>query len=306
LSHDLSANFVSFFSKLNPSQRFRDQAARQYATVKKVLEDHCVLEPICFLQGSYREHTAIHTINDVDIVVLCKLWQPGARSTAGGPGWDRDSVFAAVAAPLLERTRYAGKVHYGPRSMCIKVDLGIKLELLPAVFASGNLDPAQEPFRLYRPSTGQWADGFAREHQARLSKKNADCNGNFIPAVKVMKHLRSLLDLSTVSFHIECLLYALPHEVYRGRPDEYIPAMLDYLAYGPRVAFTENLTTTPCGERRLFTPTEFSEERWQEFSLALGFWEPRARAARGASNRREAVANWKMLLGDQYFPDRVV
>ena|SRR6516164_4680879 len=48
-------------------------------------------------------------------------------------------------------------------------------------------------------------------HQAKLSAKNAlhRTQGNFIPTIKILKHLRSLSKLSTVSFHIECLLYSL-------------------------------------------------------------------------------------------------
>lgn len=82
----LSRNFDSFFARLNPSPTFVTQASSEYNTVKGLIEDRqgpaAVLSPICFLQGSYGQQTAIYTINDVDIVALCQLWQ---RSSSGGP-----------------------------------------------------------------------------------------------------------------------------------------------------------------------------------------------------------------------------
>ena len=300
--NDLADNFAAFFSRLNPSERFTLTAAREYGTLKKVLEDHCELAPVCFLQGSYRENTAIHTINDVDVVALCRLWQ--GTGAPGGTPWDRDAIFAAVSRPLLERTRYRGKVQYGPNSMCIRVDLGIKVEILPVVYAGGTADPAREPFRLYRPASRRWEDGFARVHQARLSKKNADCNGNFVPAIKVMKHLRSLTGISTVSFHLECLLYALPDEIFRGSPADYLPSILDALGRIAQAPSARRSVRTPCGERLLFSPTEWDEEKWYEFCVALGFWAHSANGAANAPSRDNAIGYWKMLLGQDLFPAR--
>jgi len=115
----LSGHFVYFFSCLNPSASFEAQASSQYNTIKQLIEDRHgpagVLVPQCFLQGSYRQATAIHGINDIDIVVLCSLWQPG--SGFGVVSWNRDDIFRTIAAPLLADGRYRTKVRYGPQSM---------------------------------------------------------------------------------------------------------------------------------------------------------------------------------------------
>ena len=82
--HQLSAHFVSFFLRLNPGSSFEAAASSQYNTIKGLIEDRqgyaAVLSPICFLQGSYKQQTAIYTINDVDIVVLCSLWKRSKTS----------------------------------------------------------------------------------------------------------------------------------------------------------------------------------------------------------------------------------
>ncbi|MGC2154463.1 MAG: hypothetical protein WA618_20650, partial [Terriglobales bacterium] len=191
--HALSQHFTSFFRRLNPGTSFEATASSQYNTIKDLIENPkgpaAALSPVCFLQGSYRQQTAIYSINDVDIVTLCRLWQPGSGGT-GTRSFGRNEIFDIVAAPLKADRRYALKVRYGPQSMCIKVDLGIKVEILPVVYKTGNNDALHEPFRLYRPEKVDWEDGYARFHQQWLSWKNNQdkTGGTLIPMIKVMKH----------------------------------------------------------------------------------------------------------------------
>jgi hypothetical protein len=71
--HSLTENFEYFFGRLNPSPTYEQRASSEYNSVKALLENSETLlglQPLCFLQGSYRWQTAIHAINDVDIVLL--------------------------------------------------------------------------------------------------------------------------------------------------------------------------------------------------------------------------------------------
>lgn len=211
--HSLSANFAYFFGRLNPSSTFEKKAAAHYAAVKGLIENRrglaSALAPTCFLQGSYRNETATYTINDVDIVALCGLWYQGSGS---GSGWSRDQIFDTVAAPLLNDHRFRDRVRYRGQSMCIKLDVEPRIEILPVVYKAGNFDPSYEPFVLYRPRNHQWEDGFARYHRQWISSKNRaeKTANNFVPAIKVLKHLRTRFGLDAVSFHIECLLFIFP------------------------------------------------------------------------------------------------
>src|SRR5207247_51286 len=103
-NYQLSKHFDHFFGRLNPSPSFEQVASCEYSSVKGLIEARnglaASLSPRCFLQGSYRQQTAIYTINDVDIVVLCELWQPGS-SGSGATSYGRDEIFDAIAAPLL-------------------------------------------------------------------------------------------------------------------------------------------------------------------------------------------------------------
>src|SRR5215208_409343 len=117
-NHPLTSNFNYFFGRLNPSSTFEKKASEHYSAVKALIEDRRglagELSPVCFLQGSYRHETATYTINDVDIVALCQLWQPGPGN--GGRSYDRDEIFDTVAAPLLNDWRYKDTVRYTARA----------------------------------------------------------------------------------------------------------------------------------------------------------------------------------------------
>src|SRR5690349_15117567 len=107
--YQVSKHFDAFFKRLNPSSTFEGQASSDYNSINGLIEDRrglaASLAPECFLQGSYKQSTAIYTINDIDIVALCQLWQPGS----GGGGertYGRHEIFDTIAAPLLADYRY--------------------------------------------------------------------------------------------------------------------------------------------------------------------------------------------------------
>lgn len=292
--HPLSRHFEYFFGRVNPSTSFVDRASSEYNTVRGLIENPlgpaAALAPQCFLQGSYGQQTAIHTINDVDIVALCKLWQPAAGG-GGGVVWDRDRIFATIAAPLWADGRYRDKVRFGPTSMCVKLDLGIKLEILPVVFRQGNGDPANEPFRLWRPEHDRWEDGYARLHRSWLSYKNAEAltGGNFIPAIKVFKHLRSLYHLDAISFHLECFLFRVLDAVYTGAPADYIPTLLRHIAGIAAETWYLGGAVTPCGERNIFTVEEWAWPSWKIFHDWVKVWATLATTAQQAWDRAVAI-----------------
>jgi hypothetical protein len=305
----LTRHFDYFFSRLNPSNTFEQKASAHYGAVKTLIEDRSglasELSPICFLQGSYRHETAIYTINDVDIVALCGLWQPGSAS--GGRFWDRDAIFDTIAAPLRNSWQYKGKVRYNGQSMCVKLDVEPKIEILPVVYKSGNDDPDKEPFRLYRPEENQWEDGYARYHRGWLSWKNgySKTENNFIPAIKIFKHLRSHYSLKAVSFHVECLLFSFPDEVFLGGPADYLAALLSHIASSSASSWYQQVLHTPCKDRDIFTSSEWQRQEWEKFHEAATQWQRYARLANQAVDRDDAIDTWQALLGANFFPKSV-
>ena len=308
----LSEHFQAFFTRLNPSPSFERRAASEHQSIVRLIEVSPVvmgtLAPRCFLQGSYRQQTAIYTINDVDIVALCQVRPSLGLWLWEAQRWRRDEIFDTLAAPLQADPRYKGKIRYGSGNMCIKVDVGIRVELLPVVYhsplAGFEADYEREPFLLFRPERNRWEAGYARSHRRRLSDKNhlSRTAGNFIPSVKVFKHLRTLHDIDAVSFHLECLLYGLPDRLFRGSPATYIPALLRTLASSSAEDWYARTLSPPCGERRLFSRDEWDWPHWQTFHNHIVYFNRLAQAAQCAPSRLLAIQAWQLLLGEGYFP----
>jgi hypothetical protein len=309
-THALSDHFAHFFARLNPGRTFEQKAATEYGRVKALIEKAtgpaAAIAPHCFLQGSYRQETAIYTINDIDVVALCRLWYPPTAGFGSAP-WPRDQIFATIAAAIAGDADYASKVRFGPTSMVIRIDLDIKVEVLPVVFEAGHSDPQREPFILFRPQTQQWEHGWARSHQYLLTQKNQalGVGGNFKPMIKVLKHLRTRWNLDAVSFHLECLLYSLPNLVFVGGPADYTTNVLLAIAQKPAPAWYQEGVLTPCADRNIFTDSEWSYASWAAFHDAVGKWLYAAGYATHAQSKGDAIASWQALLGDDFFPARV-
>ncbi len=264
--HALTDNFRYFFKRINPSPSVTTQAASEYNSIKRVLEgDPTLSSPLgaqCYLQGSYGWKTAIHDINDVDIVLFCQgLHYPPVPGSVSAPGtsWDRHRIFSSVISALHSDRRYRDKLMpVNSDSMCVKLDLGIKVEILPVVRNSGNIVTDREPFYLWRPERHQWELGYATTHRSQLSAKNLTTAGNFIPTIKVMKHLRTMGGLDAVSFHIESLLYRIDDNQFLGGPAEYIPRILSFIAGVTAEGCYQQRIMTPCGDRDIFTGDEWT------------------------------------------------
>ncbi|MCH7754923.1 nucleotidyltransferase [candidate division KSB1 bacterium] len=173
--HKLTENFTAFFKRINPSLSYEQIAARAQAQITNLIEDKAGpagdLRIKCFLQGSYRRDTAIHTINDVDIVALCSL------SHSSNANYNtRNQIFGMIAKAIAKNKVYSDKIKYRNRSICIKILLeGVKIEILPALRMKGQ-NYTFEPFYIFQPeigSNGNWIEAFARQHQKLCTKKNS-------------------------------------------------------------------------------------------------------------------------------------
>ena len=59
---------------------------------------------------------------------------------------------------------------------------------------------------------------------------------------------------------------------------------------------------TPCPDRDIFTPAEWSWPSWAEFHRHVREWAAIACAASNATDKQTAVRLWQNLLGSDYFP----
>lgn len=123
--------------------------------------------------------------------------------------------------------------------------------------------------------------------------------------VKVLKHLRSRNNIPTVSFFIECLLYSLPEYPFWGSPATYIRDVLEHLASRSAGDWYLAGLQTPCGDRNIFSASEWSFENWNIFHQFVQVWAKFARLTSDAPTKQFAIQMWQELLGSGFFPATV-
>ena len=174
---ELPSYFQRYLQAIQPSRSSRERAIQLHTTLRKRLEADADFQDWfadTFLYGSYRRNTAIAQIKDVDVCVLLKI-PPDSGS------YRPQSVVERLRR-VLERNGYAAKTALQRRS--VRIDLsGTTLDVVPvaAHVEGGHL--------LYIPDRPleQWIPTYPREHLVVATTLNQECNGRFIPLVKIVK-----------------------------------------------------------------------------------------------------------------------
>lgn len=138
-----------------------------------------------------------------------------------------------------------------------------------------------------------------------MSWKNSKAGGNFIPAIKILKHLISKFDLNVISFYIECFLFTFPDSKFSGGPADYITSLLAHIVSYSSLNWRGIVLETPCQDRNIFAESEWDPVNWSSFYEAVIVWAKCAQLANQAEDREQAVKCWKLLLGDDFFPRQV-
>jgi hypothetical protein len=161
-----------------------------------------------FLQGSYRNGTALADINDVDVVVLFR----GIERSWWWPNYDWEQLFAWLHSHISKDPRYAGKVSI--RDKCLTIDTGVNVDIVPAIHDG---DPDRDPIWICSRSASAERRNWPREHFSTCTGKNARTDGMFKRSVRLMKRwARCHFGGTKVapSYYIESLLHSLPDEAF--------------------------------------------------------------------------------------------
>jgi hypothetical protein len=97
-------------------------------------------------------------------------------------------------------------------------------------------------------------------------------------------------------------LFSFPDRLFLGGPADYIPSLLTHIASTPAPSWYGQVLSTPCGERDIFTPSEWETVDWALFHRAATMWAVDATAASQAVDQESAINRWQALLGSDFFP----
>lgn len=214
-----------------------------------------------FLQGSYRNKTAVNDINDVDIVVVKKMTFSGTYSEVPLTGniilWDQ--IYSEIEQKISSQNKYKWKIERGNK--CIKVNGEFNVDIVPAIQVVRNIE--NDPICIYSWNDQQEILNYPQLHIHNGQIKNSNTNQNYKKLVRLFKNWKlnhfGLLDNEIISSHkIESIIYNLENNIFTGDfPADFINAVT---AIHNSLRVHRPLVSSVCGSEYVCDNWEFSKK----------------------------------------------
>lgn len=185
-----------------------DTKTAQVASMQNYIQELLGGTHNTFLQGSYKNDTAISDINDVDIVATRVSTYSSVHSQRRFPAsipWE--SIFGEIEQKLSNQRLYEWTVTRGDK--CIKIRGSFNADVIPAVQV--NDDHRTDPLVVYSFRTFTEKLNYPRAHYYNGVQKNQVTNGRYKPTVRMFKnwvanHFGENKEIMS-SFKMEALVY---------------------------------------------------------------------------------------------------
>jgi hypothetical protein len=283
LTYKISPALIARYSA-GPSATRTSNVKALHESIRDTLSEATGGKFDTFLQGSYRNDTAIADINDVDIVALYDPW----RSPASKAEWTW--LFHHVAL-IIRDSLLSGSVSLGDK--CVKYEGSLKADIVPAISRSPY--SSTDPIKIYSRSASEERDNYPRTHYANGVKKQAAARDTYKATVRLFKRwVRQYPRLVAPSFYIECTV----HNVESGRFDSYLP--LSFASVGAEILSYTRTTYIPsvAGDKDILVPSEWAPSDFASFQQRLQGDIRLVMSAMSASTQSEADRLWKLAFGD--------
>ena len=238
-----------------------------------------------FLQGSYRNGTAIADINDVDIVALYTPW----KSPATDADWNR--IFTKIAGVLKQTSLVTGTVETGDKCVTLTTST-LKADIVPAL--RKGLLTSSDPIAVYSRRESGERPNYPRVHYQNGVAKQRATKDAYKPTVRLFKRwARQYPGLKAPSFYIECAV----HSVADTHFDSYLPA--SFLQVGIEICgYTRTkVINSVAGDKDILVPSEWDPDDFETFTTALLPDLRRVLNAVQARTEPEANRHWRAAFG---------
>jgi hypothetical protein len=211
--------FASLRHHLEITQTEQDTAVRRHHGIRDYVRTRWDLDDD-FLTGSYRRGTKTKKLKDIDIFIVIDKDGP----QGGYLGQSPTEVLRALEGLL--RDRWPGADRDG---MAIVIPYGtdddvMSIDVVPAFDRKGG------GYLIPNPSGGDWIATNPKRHHELSIAKNTECDGKFVPFVKMIKGInRELGEPVSPSFLLEVMAQALVKAPF-GRYQDEIPLFLATVA----------------------------------------------------------------------------
>ena len=282
----LDADFVASYASSPPASTV-ERAISLHENVRALLGDS---DYVTFLQGSYKNDTALADMNDVDVVAVSTTARPGFW------GYDWKAVFKDVEQRLEQTPYYRGK--WKRHDKCITLNTQVSIDIVPAVPVE---TPAKDPIQIYSFSEESTRKNWPRDHYKNAAEKSRRTNNAFKQSVRLFKrwakcHFPDERKVAP-SYYLECLLHSLPDALFSG------DLAADFVSLGEDIGrryggfFGESSLMRIAGRGDLLTSNEWASENFQKFRSHLAASVEHSKRALGEARPERAKAAWRMAFG---------
>jgi hypothetical protein len=268
-----------------PSAARRKAVKQLHENLRIALEVWGDKEFETFLQGSYRNDTAIADINDVDIVAL----HMPSRSPSTHAEWQ--SLFDRVARIIRSTKLVTGSVRLGDK--CVKYEGALKADVVPAI--RGAVLSSIDPVTIYSRSGRSERPNHPRDHYANGVRKQKATNDAYKPTVRLFKRwVRQYPTLNAPSFYVECAVHSVPSSEFNA----YLPLSLASVALKLCGYSKYEYVPSVAGDKDILVDSEWRPSDFEKFQAKLLSDAKLVLDAMKANSASEADRLWRLAFGD--------
>jgi hypothetical protein len=277
----ISQSLIDYYAA-GPSSARTNQVKNLQENIRRALEANTF---DTFLQGSYRNGTAITDINDVDIVALYDPW----NSPESHIRWTW--LFDHVASTLRKSNLISGTIKKGDK--CVKLEGNLKADIVPAI--SRTAYSTKDPIKIYSRRKQKERNNFPRTHYDNGVLKQAATAGSYKATVRLFKRWsRQYQSLEAPSYYIECAV----HSVTNSRFNNYLPHSFFGVA-SQLLEYNENtIIRSVAGDKDILVSNEWHASDFAWFQRFLSNDVQRVGEALNAKTSIDADRIWRSVFGD--------
>jgi len=233
-----------------------------------------------FLQGSYKNDTAISNINDIDIVAV--------RIANVPQSWEQ--IFDDIIARIASYTPYRLGVSKGQK--CINLNLqGKHMDIVPACRTAASNNQYSEPIFIFNRRTNLVINNYPKTHYANGSTKNQNTNQKYKKVVRLIKNFANNHNLMSIgpSFYLECLIYGYPVQSFNNDLISSFYGIIWHICYGQNFNYQ---FVTVAGDKLVISDSEWPLQSFNQFKAFL---------AGKTAHLANAIAATNQTNADYYF-----
>ncbi len=264
----------------------------QIAALQNFIQDLLGETHHTFLQGSYKNDTAINDINDVDIVAIRLSTYSGEHSPhvfEERIPWEQ--IFSEIEAKLAQQRQYSWRMDRAHK--CIKITGPFNVDVVPAVKVDH--DHTTDPISIYSFEDFSERVSHPRTHYENGVEKNALTEGMYKPTVRMFKQWKAnhFGEDKLISSHkIEALVHSAPNEDFSS------DAVLNFLLSANHILDALEplgaVVPSVCGNENIVENWSFEDR--ERFLDALRTSFTRAFQAYKATTVTDAARQWNLAF----------